>query len=134
MRVGFSRARRIVADWNDNKKLPEDKQLAFLYTPLEYGEFTEARDIMRRIMVSMKNEQGNIDSETEEGKALFDLLKRLLPAKVKSVGAPLLPDHGDDRPVTVEEIAVMQPFIYLAMEMLASLISVSAPTEADLKN
>src|SRR3972149_4778947 len=121
MRVGFSRARRIVADWNDNKKLPEDKQLAFLYTPLEYGEFTEARDIMRRIMVSMKNEQGNIDSETEEGKALFDLLKRLLPAKVKSVGAPLLPDHGDDKPVTVEEIAVMQPFIYLAMEMLASL-------------
>lgn len=136
MRTTFSRQRRVTADWNGNKNLPEEQQLAFAYTPLEYGEFNDAVEIIRRLGV-FKAAGGEQTVELPEGDLqdeLFDLFKRLLPKNVKSVGGPLLALPGDDKPITVEEIASQAPFVVLATELLATLIAVSAPTEADVKN
>ena len=134
MRTTFSRARRVTADWNSNKELPEEKQLAFSYTPLEYGEFNAATETIRRLGVNIGGE-----IKVPEGEAqteLFELFKKLLPKNVKSVGAPLLPNESDteQKPISIEEIATQSPFVVLAVELLATLIAISAPTETDLKN
>jgi hypothetical protein len=133
MRVQFSREKRVTADWNENQKLPEDERLAFFYKPLEYGEFDASVETIRRLGVL--NSDGKIT--VPEGDAqveLFKLFRTLLPKNVRSAGAPLLAAPGDDKPITIDEIATQSPFVALATELLATLIAVSAPTEVDLKN
>jgi len=46
----------------------------------------------------------------------------------------LLAAPGDDKPISMEEIASQAPFVVLATELLATLIAVSAPTEVEVKN
>lgn len=135
MRVAFSRAKEVTPEWQENKKLPEDQQLRFSYKPLDYADFTDAAEMFARL-VRQQSGDTTVDPDTEVGRELFGLYKRLLPAHVTSVGAPLLPNENDkeQKPVTVEEIATLQPFALLATELLATLISISAPTEADIKN
>lgn len=135
MRARFSREKRVVADWSDNKKLPEEEQLAYSYKPLEYEEFNSSVETIRRLGV-LQADGKIIVPEDGAQEDLFELFKRLLPKNVRSVGAPLLPNENDatQEPITLEEIATNSPFVALATELLATLIAVSAPTEADVKN
>lgn len=135
MRARFSREKRIVADWSDNKKLPEEEQLAFSYKPLEYEEFNASVETIRRLGV-LQGDGKIVVPEDGAQEDLFNLFKTLLPKNVRSTGAPLLPNENDtdQKPVTMEEIATSSPFVALATELLATLIAVSAPTEADIKN
>ena len=135
MRVKFSRERRVEADWNDNKKLPEDERLAFSYKPLEYGEFNASVETIRRLgVINVEKKTIEVEDNDAAQAELFDLFKSLLPKNVKSVGAPLLAAPGDDKPISMEEIASQAPFVVLATELLATLIVVSAPTEVEVKN
>jgi len=133
MRLKFSRDKRVTADWNDNKKLPEDEQLAFTYKPLEYEEFNAAVETIRSLGV-LNTAEKKIEVKGGDTQELFALFKTLLPKNVKSVGAPLLAAPGDDKPISMEEVASQSPFVVLATELLATLIAISAPTEADVKN
>lgn len=141
MRTTFSRAKRIRPDFNDNKKLPEDEQLNFEYAPLEYGEWNAAVEIITRlgfVHAAVGGEKKIVipeDSKADQ-EELFKLFRDLLPKHVKSVGAPLLPNVNDGKQeaITIDEIAHQAAFVLLATELLATLIAVSAPTEADLKN
>ena len=49
MRVTFSRARVVTPDWNGNKELPEEQQLRYEYTPLEYGQWQDAVETLQRL-------------------------------------------------------------------------------------
>lgn len=141
MRTTFSRARKITPVWNGNKELPENEQIAFEYTALEYGEWNQTSELMRRaiqrnikLAEAAASDPNSIDMESDDGKQLIEVFKNLLPKNVKSVGAPLLAAVGDDKPVTMMEIATLQPFVTLAIELLATLMVVSAPSELDAKN
>lgn len=132
MRLEFSRVRRITPIWNNNKSLPENEQIAFEYTPLEYGAWMDATEVLGKVINAARG--GVIEEGSDAAKIMIESFKRLLPPNVKSVGAPLLPAPGDDAPITLEEIATKSSFIKLAVELLATLTAISTPTEQDVKN
>lgn len=126
MKVNFATAVDFVPDWNENKSLPEDKQIKMRLTPLEVGESLH-------LMATLQSQVGEATAVVEAKK--LSLEQNL--ALVKACGT-YIPDHvaeiSGNEDFSVADIVKWLAFLGLAAETLFKLIEISQPTEADVKN
>lgn len=132
MKTAFSHEQEYVPTYKENQSLPETERLKYSITPMELGDFY---DLFETVIAMGIAKDGKIDTDKLDPKVrrqFFMAATKYVPQYVKSIGAPLLDAKGGE--ISVATVANSGVFMPLAQELLWTLLALSSPSEADVKN
>lgn len=133
MKISFSRKVPFVPEFNDNKKLPEDKQIKMVLRPLDLSELSYVGEVLKKLGLDKIDKDGKDAKITASSDALKEVTTDLIDI-IKAHVTEFVNLEDDDGVVAVESLPLHVPFFPLALEMLIELANISAPGEKDQKN
>ncbi len=124
MKACISRVQDYKPKWNGNLDLPEDQQLTAKCSVFETGDLF---DVLEAISKETGTE-GVVDSDKLDVKQIRKLVKSagaIVPKYVTLVGA---------EDFSIDDVSKLSPYFSLCVELLFQLVTISQPTEQDVKN